>query len=398
MASSMLWRPAVDEFIAYLTIERGSSSRTSAAYAGDLEEFCTIYQQRRGREPAVEDIDALDIRSHLGALYDDNQASTIARKLSALRSFYRFLTRRGMVAQNPARLVRSPKRGKPLPRALDVDDTFRLVETPSRRIGAGTSGARTAGKSAGTPPAMIAAEPAAGAGTDRNSALALRDRALLEVLYASGLRVSECCDLDRDDIDCDRFATALVTVRRGKGNKTRQIPLGKKAERAVAAYLELRPLLCDVRTGYSHPTALFLNYKGGRLTPRSVQRMVGISVITAGTADATPHALRHSFATHLLDGGVDLRSIQELLGHASLSSTQIYTKVSLDHLMTVYDESHPRARRRSTRPAAALSARPGVRSAAGAGKGAPGGIPDQADGDETEPGDPDPALDPDRQG
>jgi integrase/recombinase XerC len=173
-----------------------------------------------------------------------------------------------------------------------------------------------------------------------------RDRAILEVVYGAGLRVSECCNLDVVDIDAGRHGTSLIRVRAGKGGKDRLVPVGSKAEEAVSAYLRVRGQLRDPRTKRSHATALFLNHRGGRLTPRSVQRMVSRRVIRAGTQDATPHALRHSFATHLLDGGVDLRSIQELLGHASLASTQVYTKVSLDHLMSVYDNAHPRARSR----------------------------------------------------
>jgi integrase/recombinase XerC len=168
--------------------------------------------------------------------------------------------------------------------------------------------------------------------------------------------VSECCGLDIADLDTGRFSTTIVTVRRGKGNKGRQVPLGKKATAAVTAYLAARPALSDVRTGQLDPRALFINYRGGRLSPRSVQRMVGQCVLSAGTADATPHSLRHSFATHLLDSGVDLRAIQELLGHASLASTQIYTKVSLDHLMSVYDQAHPRAQARGPRSQAPSAA------------------------------------------
>lgn len=331
----MDWQQAVESFDHYLAVERAYSPRTCTAYAGDLREFRRLYEQRKGHPPDVTQLDALDVRAHLAALFDSNDAASISRKLSSLRSFFRFLVRRGVVEHNPARAVRSPKRRKALPRALDVDDAFRLVEEPTR------SSRRTAGSASSAPPAA-SSPPAPGS---RDQALRLRDRAVLEVLYASGLRVSECCALDLGDVDRDRFGTALVHVRRGKGGKARQVPLGSQAERALSAYLAARDRLCDARTGHLDAHALFVNYRGTRLTPRSVQRMVGRCVITAGTADATPHALRHSFATHLLDGGVDLRSIQELLGHASLASTQIYTKVSLDYLMTVYDQNHPRARR-----------------------------------------------------
>jgi integrase/recombinase XerC len=164
------------------------------------------------------------------------------------------------------------------------------------------------------------------------------------VLYGAGVRVSECCGLDLDDLDRSRYGAPLVNVRRGKGNKGRLVPLGAKADDALRDYLAVRGALADPRTGALDPAALFVNHRGGRLTPRSVQRHVRGYALGAGTAPATPHSLRHSFATHLLDGGVDLRAIQELLGHASLASTQVYTKVSLDHLMAVYDGAHPRAR------------------------------------------------------
>ncbi|HEX7840314.1 MAG TPA: tyrosine-type recombinase/integrase, partial [Kofleriaceae bacterium] len=172
----------------------------------------------------------------------------------------------------------------------------------------------------------------------RHGLLRLRDVALLELLYGTGLRVSELCALDLSDIDRGRYGVAMLIVRHGKGNKSRQVPIGGAADRALAAYLPVRAELA--RTG----AALFVNAAGRRLTPRSVQRLVKRWTVAGGVhADATPHSLRHSFATHLLDEGVDLRAIQELLGHASLASTQIYTKVSLDHLMKVYDAAHPRA-------------------------------------------------------
>lgn len=229
--------------------------------------------------------------------------------------------RRGVIAANPAAAIRGPKKPRALPRALDVDDAFRLVEAPS------TTG-RTAHRR------LSQAEAA------RHDLLRERDRALLELVYSTGLRVSEACALELADIERDRYGVPMVIVRRGKGGKGRQVPLGGAADRALAAYLPARRAL-GAADG-----ALFVNARGARLTTRSVQRMVKRWTIAAGVhADATPHGLRHSFATHLLDEGVDLRSIQELLGHASLASTQIYTKVSLDHLMKVYDQAHPRAKR-----------------------------------------------------
>jgi integrase/recombinase XerC len=264
-------------------------------------------------------LDAIDVRAHLATLFERNEASSISRKLSSLRAFFRFLEKRGVVAGNPARAVRAPKRKRALPRALDVDDTFQLVEAPERAA-----------------PARRRLSPAE---RDRAAALRLRDRALLEVLYGSGLRVSECVGLDLDDLDDGSYGTIVLHVRHGKGGKERIVPLGAKAADALAAWRAVRASLT------ADPRALFVGATGGRLTTRSVQRQVRRWVAAAGiTQPATPHALRHSFATHLLDGGADLRTIQELLGHASLASTQIYTRVSLDHLMSVYDDAHPRAR------------------------------------------------------
>lgn len=313
----MAWSFAegVAEFRRYLEIERAASPRTVAAYLADLEQFRALHADRRSRDPDPARVDIADVRAYLAALFGQADASSIARKLSSLRAFFRFLVKKGQVKDNPAALVRSPKRRRALPRALSVDDTFRLVEAPT-------------------------GEPEDG---ERRRALALRDRAILELLYGAGLRVSECCGLDLDDLEGD-----LVRVRRAKGKKERIVPAGGKALAAIAEYrTAARPHLRDPRTGAQDPAALFLNARGGRLTTRSVQRHMGRWVIESGAPDATPHALRHSFATHLLDGGADLRAIQELLGHASLSSTQIYTKVSLDHLMAVYDQAHPHARTRT---------------------------------------------------
>jgi len=307
------WRSAAAEFAHHLAVERNASPRTVAAYGRDLEEFRAAYARQSGGDPDPRRVEVADVRAFVAGLYRVNDAASIARKLSALRSFYRFLAARGLAASNPARQVASPKRKKALPRALDVDAAAAVVEAP------------TAG--------------------EKDSPGALRDRAMFEVMYGAGLRVSECCALDRDDVDRDRYGEGcLLRVRRGKGGKDRLVPLGRTALAALDRYLaEGRPRLAHPKGGRQDPAALFLNRHGGRLTTRSVQRHLARAALLAG-AEATPHALRHSFATHLLDGGADLRSIQELLGHASLSSTQIYTRVSLDHLMKVYDAAHPHAR------------------------------------------------------
>jgi len=312
------WQQAARDFGEYVAVERALSPRTCDAYARDIEEFRALYAERFGREPTPAAVDTLAVRAHLAALFDRNDSSSIARKLSSLRAFFRFLVNRGVVTSNPARAVRSPKRRQALPRALPVDDAFRVIESPQPRD---TS--------------------------ERAIALCGRDLALLEVLYGVGLRVSECCALDIDDLDRSRFGDdgALVRVRRGKGGKERIVPIGGKAVAAIDAYQQRRAALRHPKTQWIDSAALFLNHRGGRLSARSAQRIVKHHAEMVGVA-ATPHALRHSFATHLLDGGADLRSIQELLGHASLASTQIYTKVSLDRLMEVYDASHPRARKK----------------------------------------------------
>jgi integrase/recombinase XerC len=280
-------------FTRYLETERGVSPRTLSAYQRDVEEFRRLYAERRGRDPALAGVDIIDVRAYLAALFGKNDASSIARKLSALRAFFRFLVRKNVVKDNPTVLVRSPKRKKALPRALNADDAKAIVEGPDK----------------------------------------LRDRAIMEVLYGAGLRVSECCALDRDDL---RASERLVHVRRGKGGKERLVPIHDTALRAVQEYLDSRD---------DEDPALFLNAHGRRITPRTIQRQVAAGGTAIGRR-ASPHTLRHSFATHLLDGGADLRAIQELLGHGSLASTQIYTKVSLDHLMSVYDQAHPHSRKR----------------------------------------------------
>jgi len=299
---------------------RAYSPRTIQVYLRDVAALRDHLRAKRGNDVSLQRLSTLDIRSQLAALYGSNGPATISRKLSSIRAFCRFLVKQRQLEQSPAGSIRGPKRRKGLPRALDVDDAFRLVEAPTK-IG---------------PISRRALSPREAA---VHSYLRLRDAALLELVYSTGLRVSEACGLEVGDIDRARYGVPMVHVRRGKGGKSRDVPLGGAADRALAAYLPARQALGAAGN------ALFVNASGGRLTPRSVQRMVKRWTTAGGVYEAaTPHALRHSFATHLLDEGVDLRTIQELLGHASLSSTQIYTKVSLDYLMKVYDDAHPRAK------------------------------------------------------
>jgi integrase/recombinase XerC len=322
------WDQALAAFRDHLAVERARSPRTVEAYLRDVGAFRETLAAKRGADRPLARLDAVDVRAHLASLFERNEASSMARKLSSLRAFFHFLEKRGVAEGNPARAVRAPKRKRPLPRALDVDDTFLLVEAPAH-------GARTRAR-----------RRLSGREQARAAALRLRDRALLEVLYGAGVRVSECVGLDVDDVDEASYGTIVLHVRRGKGGKDRIVPLGGKAAEALAAWRGARASLT------ADPRPLFVGATGRRLTARSVQRQVRRWTDAAGvTQPATPHALRHSFATHLLDGGVDLRTIQELLGHASLASTQIYTKVSLDHLTAVYDDAHPRARSPRAAPA-----------------------------------------------
>jgi integrase/recombinase XerC len=274
------------------------SGHTLRSYLFDLEEFLSITEKK------TEEIDYLDIRGYLAALHGRNlKKSSISRKLSAVRSFYKFLHREGYVKSNPSRLVSTPRAEKKLPRFLTIDEVFSLMEMPKGDT----------------------FKPA-------------RDRAILELLYSSGLRVSELTSLDISDLDVKE---SLVRVR-GKGRKERIVPVGSKAMEAFRNYLPERMAV------KKKSSALFLNFRGGRLTQRSVRRIVLFySRMFNLKGDLSPHTLRHTFATHLLHEGADLRSIQELLGHSSLSTTQKYTHVDISHMTEVYDRAHPRGKDRS---------------------------------------------------
>lgn len=293
----------IERFQQFLAVERNVSPHTRAAYGRDLAEFRVFLTAHGGSDAAaLRSVDHILLRRYLAELHRRNQRTSIARKLSALRTFFRYLVREGILTANPAEGVATPKRSRYLPKTLSVDEAAALMER-------------------GHGPTLPA----------------LRDRAILELLYSSGLRVSELTGLDVGALD---LRENLVRVL-GKGRKERIVPVGRKARTALAAYLEARGAAEDA-------APLFVNRRGGRLTPRSVQRHLKVHLIRAGVLkDISPHALRHSFATHLLDGGADLRAIQELLGHASLSTTQRYTQVSVDQLLAVYDKAHPRSGKKS---------------------------------------------------
>lgn len=292
-------------FLTYLRDERASSARTVEAYGRDLEQLGAFLRERLGdAEVTIGEIDLYFLRSWLASLARERGASTVARKVAALRSFYRFLERRGWASANPAAQLETPKVRRPLPTFLSVEEAHEVVEVPGLADAAG-----------------------------------VRDRALLEMLYGSGLRVSELAGLDLGDVDGGR---GLVRVR-GKGDKERLVPVGPPALAALEAWLGRRDEL--LRPG--QPTrALFVGPRGRRLGVRRVQELVRrYGALGAGRPDLHPHALRHTCATHLLEGGADLRAIQEILGHSSLSTTQRYTHVSVDALLRVYDQAHPLARR-----------------------------------------------------
>jgi len=296
----------IDRFIDYIALERGASPHTCRAYRKDLELFAAFLGEQ-GLPSDVTKIDYLTIRLYLGHLYQGKRIkrTSAVRKLATLRTFFRYLKREGIVEKNPAKMVAIPKGGRDLPHTLTVDEAFRFLDIP-----------------------------------DAASLLGSRDRAILEFLYSSGLRVGELTSLSLHDLD---LGGGMVRVM-GKGSKERLVPIGSKAVEALRVYLARRGELME--KGKGAPQYLFLNHRGGRLTPRSVGRMIKKYLLKGGMVkETTPHTFRHSFATHLLDAGADLRGIQELLGHASLSTTQKYTHVSSAKLMEVYDRTHPRARK-----------------------------------------------------
>ena len=299
----------IDEYARTLVVEENASPHTVRNYTSDLRQLRAFLLAHRcapdgaGTEVAVDGVDHLAIRAFMTELLRRNSKSSVGRKLSAAKQFFRFLLRRGVIARDPTAGIATPKKRQQLPVHLTVDDTFRLLDAPPKDTPAG-----------------------------------LRDRALLEVVYSCGLRVSELVGLDWADVDA---GLELVRVR-GKGGKERLVPIGRKALGALDAYRARIAELCPRRL--RDEQAVFLNRLGQRLTTRTVARLVDHYVATSGiSTKASPHALRHSFATHLLNAGADLRAIQELLGHASLSTTQKYTHVNLDQLMSVYDKAHPRA-------------------------------------------------------
>jgi integrase/recombinase XerC len=309
------------QFLDHLRYERNVSAHTLRNYESDLLQFfeyvapfdaqskpnATKPLPNRQAEPNLKQIDHLTIREWMATLHSDKKKKTsIARKLAALRTFFQFLVREGVIELNPAKLVATPRKEKKLPVHLSIEDAVRFIETP-----------------------------------DTETDFGKRDRAILELLYATGVRVSELVQLDLRDVD---FKNKLLRVF-GKRRKERIVPFGDPAARALQDYLDIRGrFLMNAAVSKRDAQPLILNYQGTRMTARSVGRLVEKYIrLCAGIHDISPHALRHSFATHLLDSGADLRDIQELLGHARLSTTQIYTHVSMEKLIEVYDKAHPKA-------------------------------------------------------
>jgi len=286
------------EFLTFLESEKNASSHTIKNYLIDLREFSFCSKKKK-----VQDISHLDIRAFLAYLRNKSYSkSSISRKLACLRSFFKFLARENVLNSNPASAIATPKREKRLPFFLDADEILHLLDAPNR-------------------------------GTWEEK----RDKAMLETLYSSGLRVSELVGLNHEDVD---FFSGLVRVR-GKGKKERIVPIGQVAMQWIQEYLQAKAPK-NGEAGFKK--ALYINRFGGRLTDRSVRRMVLKYVRRVGiNKEVSPHTLRHSFATHMLDRGADLRSVQELLGHENLSTTQIYTHVSTRRLKEAYDAAHPRA-------------------------------------------------------
>jgi integrase/recombinase XerC len=295
-----MFAKALEEFVAYLKHEKNASPHTIANYKSDLLQLA---QYLENRKVGLGDIDNIVLRGFLAVLYDRGEKkSTVGRKLAAIRSFFQFCVRKHWMVDNPAKMVSTPKQDKPVPSFLTEEEMQAFLDLPHT------------------------AKP-----------LAKRDKAMLELLYATGIRVSELVGINLEDVN---FSERLIRIR-GKGKKERLVPFGRMAEMSLQSYLRVRSL---INKGQVDESPLFLNYRGQKLSSRSVERTVDKYIRrSALRRKISPHSLRHSFASHLLSRGADLRVIQELLGHESLATTQKYTHLDLKHLLEVYRKSHPRS-------------------------------------------------------
>jgi integrase/recombinase XerC len=298
-------RSQIGQFLQYLRVERGASPHTIKSYREDLHALAEYLADGNGQSPAPGSVTTNELRGFVSALHDAGYAkSSISRRMASVRSFMRFGQREGWAKSNPAKALRNPRKSRKLPHFLTTEEVGKLLAAPKG-----------------------------------DSAAAIRDRAILETLYSAGLRVSELVGLTDGDLD---FAAGIARIR-GKGKRERLAPIGSYAARALKRWLEVRKLSPREKTGREAP--VFTNKFGTRLTTRSVARMLEKYLKETGLDQRTsPHTLRHSFATHLLDRGADIRSVQELLGHKSLVTTQIYTHVSTANLKAAYEKAHPRAR------------------------------------------------------
>ena len=305
---SLMLSAHLDQFLQHLKYERNVSPHTLRNYASDLEQFRDHLLAVEKREDfPVEQIDRLTIREWMAELHAGHKKTSVARKLASLRTFFQFLVREGKLETNPAKQVATPKIERKLPNHLSMEDAVRFIETP-----------------------------------DAETDLGRRDRAILEFLYATGIRVGELVGINIADVD---FRERMVRVT-GKRKKQRIVPFGEPSANAVMLYIQetRETFLLNAPITERDVNALFLNYQGTRITTRSVGRMIDKYIKQCADIHAiSPHSLRHTFATHLLDSGADLRDIQELLGHARLSTTQIYTQVSMEKMIEVYDKAHPKA-------------------------------------------------------
>ncbi|HXY79617.1 MAG TPA: tyrosine recombinase XerC [Candidatus Bathyarchaeia archaeon] len=313
----------IDKFIQYLRYERNASPDTIREYRRDTQQFHDFLTPSGAKPPALGEIDHHIVREYVNSMYDRRlEKASVARRLSSLRTFFKFCVREKLVKQNPARLVATPKLPKRVPRVLTAEELNAFLDG----LGANEEKSRHRKLSAQS--------------QDDSRVLLKRDRAILELLYASGLRVSEIVGLNVGDIDKPGQMLRVL----GKGNKERVVPFGAKASAALETYWPLRSQILSYAQGKTDYEAVFLNHMGGRLTDRYVHMLVKkYSRLANVNWDLHPHSLRHAFATHLLADGADLRAIQELLGHASLSTTQRYTQASIRQLMEVYDKAHPHA-------------------------------------------------------